>query len=57
MNDKEYVIENITKKEWELLEDNNINWFPDDIIQNHNKVDVIICGTTEYERAIKLLNR
>ena len=55
MDNKEYIIENITKAEWEILEDNGIDWCPDDMFgTNHNAV---IFGESEYNRAINLLGR
>jgi hypothetical protein len=49
----EYIISNITTKEWEILEDNNIDWFPDDL----NRRDIVIEGESEYNRALELLGR
>lgn len=55
MNEREYIIENITKEEMEILEDNGINWCPDDMfLTNH---DAIIFGEDEYDIAMKLLRR
>lgn len=51
----EFIIENITKKEYEILEENNINWCPDELFfDNHN---IIIFDEEEYDKTIKLLNR
>ena len=55
MNEREYIIENITKEEMEILEDNGINWCPDDMF-GKNK-DAIIFGEDEYDRAMELLGR
>lgn len=55
MYEREYIIENITKEEMEILEDNGINWCPDDMF-GKNK-DVIIFGEDEYNTAMELLRR
>ena len=55
MDEREYIIENITKEEMEILEYNGINWCPDDMfLTNH---DAIIFGEDEYDRAMELLRR
>ena len=55
MDEREYIIENIMKEEWETLEDNGIDWCPDEMFgMNH---DAIIFGEDEYNKAIKLLGR
>ena len=55
MNETEYIIENITKEEWKILEDNGIDWCPDDMFRmNH---DAIIFGEDEYNKAMELLGR
>ena len=55
MDEREYIIENITKEEWEILEDNGIDWCPDDMFgMNH---DAIIFGEDEYNKAMELLGR
>ena len=55
MDEREYIIENITKEEMEILEDNGIDWCPDDMfLKNH---DAIIFGEDEYNIAIELLRR
>jgi hypothetical protein len=51
----EYIIENITKEEYKILENSNINWFIDDTFGNSH--DAVIEGEEEYNRALKLLNR
>lgn len=55
MDEREYIIENITKEEWEILEDNGIDWCPDDMIGMNQ--DAIIFGEDEYNKAIELLGR
>ena len=47
MDEREYIIENITKEEWKILEDNGIDWCP----------DAIIFGKDEYNKAMELLER
>ena len=55
MDEREYIIENITKEEWEILEDNGIDWCPDDMFGMNQ--DAIIFGEDEYNKTIKLLGR
>ena len=55
MDEKEYIIENITKEEWEILEDNGIDWCPDDMFGMNQ--DAIIFGEDEYNKAMELLGR
>ena len=52
MDEREYIIENITKEEWEILEDNGIDWYPDDMIGMNQ--DAIIFGEDEYNKAMEL---
>ena len=55
MDEREYIIENITKEEWEILEDNGIDWCPDDMFGTNQ--DAIIFGEDEYNKAMELLGR
>ena len=55
MDEREYIIENITKEEWETLENNGIDWYPDDMFGTNK--DAIIFGEDEYNKAMKLLGR
>lgn len=55
MGEREYIIENITKEEWEILEDNGIDWCPDDMFGTNH--DAVIFGEDEYNKAMKLLRR
>ena len=55
MDEREYIIENITKEEWEILEDNGIDWCPDDIFDMNQ--DAIIFEEDEYNKAMELLGR
>ena len=55
MDEREYIIENITKEDMEILEDNGINWCPDDMF--FTNLDAIIFGEDEYDRAMELLRR
>lgn len=51
-----FIIENITDRELEVLEKNNIEWHPDDIFSENR--DIVICGgREERDTAFKLLNR
>lgn len=51
----EYIIENITKKEMDILEDNDINWCPDDMFGENS--DVVFFEKEEYEKGVILLGR
>ena len=55
LDEKEYIIENITQKEWEILEDNEIDWCPDCMFEMQH--DGIIFREDEYNKAMKLLGR
>lgn len=55
MDEREYIIENITKEEWEILEDNGIDWCPDDMFGMNQ--DAIIFGEDEYNKVMELLGR
>ena len=55
MDEREYIIENITKEEWEILEDNGIDWCLDNISGMNQ--DAIIFGENEYSKAMELLRR
>lgn len=51
----EFIIEDTTEKEREILENNNIDWVFDDLMcENDN---VIVFSETEYSKSIKLLRR
>lgn len=52
---KEYIIENVTQKEMYILEDNNIDWFPDELFSENR--EVVISNEADYNLAIKLFNR
>lgn len=52
---KEYIIENVTQKEMCILEDNNIDWFPDELFSENR--EVVISNEADYNFAIKLFNR
>ena len=55
MDEKEYIIENITQKEWEILEDNGIDWCPDCMFEMQH--DAVIFGEDEYNKAMELLRQ
>ena len=55
MDVREYIIKNITKEEWEILEDNGIDWCPDNMSGTNQ--DAIIFGEDEYNKAMELLGR
>ena len=50
MDEREYIIENITKEEWEILEDNGIDWCPDGMCGMNE--DASIFGEDDYKKAI-----
>ena len=53
--EKEYIIKNISKEEYELLENSDIDWCPDEMFTaNH---DAVVFSEEEYSRAMKLLGR
>ena len=54
-SEKVYIIENITQKEWEILENNGIDFYPDSTFGK--EYDAIISGKDEYNNAMKLLGR
>lgn len=49
----EYIIENITQKDWMLLEENNIPWYPESL----DSCNVIILGEENATKAKKLLGK
>lgn len=54
-DDNIFTIENITESELEVLEDNEINYCPEeDFFKTHN---IWIEGEEEYNRAIELIGR
>ena len=53
MDERKYIIEYITKEEWKILDDNGIDWCPNDIFRINK--DVIIFGEGEYHKAMELL--
>lgn len=57
----ERIITNLTKEEVDLLGDNDIEWYPDDILawilQNCETFDVCIDSESEYEKAMDILGR
>ena len=55
MVSQSYIIENITKEEWEILENNGIDWCPDDMFGMNQ--DAIIFRGDEYDKAMELLRR
>ena len=55
MVSQSYIIENITKEEWEILENNGIGWCPDDMFGMN--LDAIIVGEDEYDKAMEVLRR
>lgn len=55
MDVKEYIIKNITKEEWEILENNEIDWCPDNMFGTNQ--DAIVFGEDKYNKAIELLGR
>jgi hypothetical protein len=49
----EYIIENITQKDWMLLEENNIPWYPESL----DSCNVIILGEENATKAKELLGK
>ena len=56
MDAREYIIENITKEECEILDNNGIDWYPDCIFDEMQH-DAIIFGEDEYNKAMELLRQ
>lgn len=52
----EYIIENIMEEEWDILEENGIDWCPDDV-WTEGFSNIVIFDETEYNRAMELLGR
>lgn len=52
MDEKEYIIENITKKEWEIF---GIDLCPDYIFEMQH--DAIISEEDKYSKAVELLRQ
>ncbi len=51
----ERVITNLTREEVDVLENNDIEWYPDDLLGE--TLDVCIDSKSEFERALILLGR
>ena len=56
MDAREYIIENITKEECEILDNNGIDWYLDCIFDEMQH-DAIIFGEDEYNKAMELLRQ
>ena len=52
MDEREYIIENITKKEWEIF---GIDCCPDDMVEMNQ--DAIIFEEDKYNKAMELLKQ
>ena len=52
MDEREYIIENIPKEEWEIF---GIDWCPDDMFGMNQ--DAIIFGEDGYNKAMELLRQ
>ena len=52
MDEREYIIEDITKEEWEIF---GIDWCPDEILGMNQ--DAIIFREDEYNKAMEYKNK
>lgn len=55
MTEKEFIIEDVSATEVEILESCSIEWCPDDIYGSRR--DIILFTEEEYHEALRLLGR
>lgn len=51
----EYIIENLTKREIDIMESSDIKWCPDDI--SSNNTDIVVFTQKDRDRALYLMGR
>lgn len=51
----EYIIENLTKREIDIMESSDIEWCPDGI--SSNNTDIVIFTQKDLDRALYLMGR
>jgi hypothetical protein len=57
MREREFIIENATKKEIDILDAKAVDWYPDDLF-DYNSSDVrIYTSESEIQNILKLIGR
>ena len=51
----EYIIENLTKKEIDIMESSDIEWCPDDMFGNNT--DIVVFNKKDAEKTLHLIGR
>ena len=51
----EYIIENLTKREIDIMESSDIEWCPDDMLGDNT--DIIVFNAKDCEKALYLIGR
>lgn len=51
----EYIIENLTKREIDIIESNDIEWCPDDI--SGDNTDIVVFNKEDCDKALHLIGR
>ena len=51
----EYIIENLTKKEIDIMESSDIEWCPDDMLGNNT--DIVVFNKKDVEKTLRLIGR
>lgn len=51
----EYIIENLTKEEIDILESSDIEWVPDDI--SANNTDIVVFERSDVNKVLELIGR
>ena len=51
----EYIIENLTKREIDIMESSGIEWYPDDI--SGDNTDIIVFNEKDCDKVLHLIER
>lgn len=51
----EYIIENLTKREIDIMESSDIEWCPDDI--SADNTDIVVFSEEDANKSLKLIGR
>ena len=51
----EYIIENLTKREIDIMESSDIEWCPDDILSDTS--DIVVFSKEDCDKALRLIGR
>lgn len=51
----EYIIENLTKREIDIMESSDIEWCPDDM--SGDNTDIVVFNENDYDKALHLIGR